>query len=157
FARETNIPVTALRYDNVYGPRMRRNRPYTGVAALAADALAQGRPPRVFEDGARLRDFVHVRAVARGNVLSLTAPTLVPGPITVSSGTPRTVGELASALHTVVHPSAPPPAMTGEPRMGDVRPIFADPARAAPGLGFRAQEEFLFCISELAHRLAMAA
>ena len=43
--------VTALRYHNVYGPGMPRDTPYAGVAALFSDALASGRPPRVFEDG----------------------------------------------------------------------------------------------------------
>ncbi|MBJ7522289.1 MAG: NAD-dependent epimerase/dehydratase family protein, partial [Solirubrobacteraceae bacterium] len=60
-ARETGIPVTALRYHNVYGPRMPRDTPYAGVAALFAAEIAAGRPPRVFEDGGQLRDFVHVR------------------------------------------------------------------------------------------------
>ena len=49
FARETGAPVTALRYHNVYGPRMPRDTPYAGVAAIFADAL--GRGPRA----ARLR------------------------------------------------------------------------------------------------------
>jgi dTDP-L-rhamnose 4-epimerase len=157
FARETDIPVTALRYHNVYGPRMPRDTPYAGVAALFADALARGRAPRVFEDGAQLRDFVHVRDVARANVLALTAPTPVTGPINVSSGSPRSVGELAGSLHTVAHPSAPPPTVTGEFRVGDVRHIFADPARAARELGFRAREDFLFGIAELADSLVVAA
>jgi dTDP-L-rhamnose 4-epimerase len=157
FARETGVPVTALRYHNVYGPGMPRDTPYAGVAALFADALASGRAPRVFEDGAQLRDFVHVRDVARANVLALSAATPATGPINVSSGTPRTVGELANALHTVAYPSAPPPVVTGEFRIGDVRHIFADPARAARELGFRAREDFLLGVAELADGLAMAA
>ena len=73
FSRETGVPVTALRYHNVYGPRMPRDTPYAGVASIFASALAAGRAPRVFEDGRQLRDFVHVRDVARANVLALTA------------------------------------------------------------------------------------
>jgi dTDP-L-rhamnose 4-epimerase len=70
FARETRTPVTALRYHNVYGPRMPRDTPYAGVASIFASALAAGRAPQVFEDGGQLRDFVHVRDVARANVLA---------------------------------------------------------------------------------------
>ena len=157
FARETGIPVTALRYHNVYGPRMPRDTPYAGVAAMFADALARGRAPRVFEDGAQLRDFVHVRDVARANVLALTAPVPVTGPINVSSATPRSVGELASALHTLAYPAAPKPIVTGEFRIGDVRHIFADPSRAARELGYRAREDFALGIAELANNLRMAA
>ena len=78
FSRETGVPVTALRYHNVYGPRMPRDTPYAGVAAIFASALAAGAPPRVFEDGraaaglrpcsrcrARERDCVDVRGAAR--------------------------------------------------------------------------------------------
>ena len=79
FSRETGVPVTALRYHNVYGPRMPRDTPYAGVASIFASALAAGRAPRVFEDGGQLRDFVHVRDVARANVLALTADEAVPG------------------------------------------------------------------------------
>jgi dTDP-L-rhamnose 4-epimerase len=111
----------------------------------------------VFEDGTQLRDFVHVRDVARANLLALTSATPATGPINVSSGAPRSVGELANALHTVAHPSAPSPVVTGEFRVGDVRHIFADPSRAARELGFRAREDFLLGVAELADGLAMAA
>ena len=68
FSRETGVPVTALRYHNVYGPRMPRDTPYAGVASIFRSSLEAGEPPRVFEDGAQRRDFVHVRDVARANV-----------------------------------------------------------------------------------------
>ena len=44
FSRETGVPVTALRYHNVYGPRMPRDTPYAGVAAIFASALASAAP-----------------------------------------------------------------------------------------------------------------
>jgi dTDP-L-rhamnose 4-epimerase len=157
FARETGVPVTLLRYHNVYGPRMPRQTPYAGVAALFADALAAGRPPRIFEDGGQLRDFVHVRDVARANLLALTAPDPVTGPVNVGSGTPRSVGELARALRAAAFPSAPEPLVTGEFRLGDVRHVFADSSRAARTLGFRAHEDFTAGISELAGNLLAAA
>jgi dTDP-L-rhamnose 4-epimerase len=157
FARETGIPVTALRYHNVYGPRMPRDTPYAGVAALFAAALARGAAPRVFEDGGQLRDFVHVRDVARANVLALTAPRPVNGALNVSSGTPRPVIQLATALHSVAHPGAPAPSITGEFRSGDVRHVFADPDRAERELGFRAREDFDLGMAELANDLQRAA
>jgi dTDP-L-rhamnose 4-epimerase len=48
YARETGVPVTALRYHNVYGPRMPRDTPYAGVASIFRSAFAAGRAPRVF-------------------------------------------------------------------------------------------------------------
>ena len=157
FGRETGVSVTALRYHNVYGPRMPRDTPYAGVAALFTDALAAGRAPRVYEDGEQLRDFVHVRDVARANLLALASSRPVEGPVNVSSGHPRSVGELARALHAGAFPDAPPPVVTGEFSAGDVRHIFADPSRAARELGFRAQEDFGHGISELAEDLRVPA
>jgi dTDP-L-rhamnose 4-epimerase len=157
FARETGIPVTALRYHNVYGPRMPRDTPYAGVAALFADALARGEAPRVFEDGAQLRDFVHARDVARANLLALTATPPVDGAINVCSGMPRSVGQLARTLHALAYPCASAPVVTGEFRPGDVRHIFADPGRAERELGFRAREDFGHGLAELADDLMAAA
>lgn len=157
FSRETGIPVTLLRYHNVYGPRMPRDTPYAGVASLFADALASGRAPTVFEDGAQLRDFVHVRDVARANILALTAPAAIAGVFNVCSGTPRTVGELAHSLHAVAFPEAPKPVVTGDFRLGDVRHVFADPSRAEKVLEFHAREDFTAGVEELAQHLLQAA
>jgi len=150
FSRETAVPVTALRYHNVYGPRMPRDTPYAGVASIFASALAAGRAPAVFEDGGQLRDFVHVRDVARANVLALTASEPVAGAFNVCSGTPRSVGEMARALHAVHEGDAPEPRVTGAYRLGDVRHVFADAALARRELGFEAGEDFAAGIAEFA-------
>jgi dTDP-L-rhamnose 4-epimerase len=65
WARQTGGAVWALRYHNVYGPRMPRDTPYAGMASLFRSALAGGQAPRVLEDGRQRRDFVHVTDVAR--------------------------------------------------------------------------------------------
>jgi dTDP-L-rhamnose 4-epimerase len=150
FSRETGVPVTALRYHNVYGPRMPRDTPYAGVAAIFASALAAGRSPRVFEDGGQLRDFVHVRDVARANVIALTVPEPHAGAFNVASGSPRSVGEMAVALSRAAGPEAPGPTITGEFRRGDVRHVFASPERARRTLGFDARERFEAGMAEFA-------
>ncbi len=105
--------MTALRYHNVYGPRMPRDTPYAGVAAIFASALAAGAAPRVFEDGGQLRDFVHVRDVARANVIALTRVEPQPGVFNVASGTPRSVGEMARVLADAAGPRALQPVVSG--------------------------------------------
>jgi dTDP-L-rhamnose 4-epimerase len=150
FARETGVPVEALRYHNVYGPRMPRDTPYAGVAAIFASAVAAGSPPQVYEDGRQLRDYVHVRDVARANVIALTHADRVTGAFNVASGVPRSVGELAHALCNAAGPGSPRPAITGRYRLGDVRHVFASPARAADTLGFTACEDFDAGIAEFA-------
>jgi dTDP-L-rhamnose 4-epimerase len=138
FAREVDgVETTALRYHNVYGPRMPRDTPYAGVASIFRSALEHGAPPRVFEDGAQRRDFVHVADVARANVLALTREEPAPGAFNVASGTPRTVGEMAGALAAAM--GGPAPVVTGQFRRGDVRHVFAGTQRARSVLGFTAR------------------
>jgi dTDP-L-rhamnose 4-epimerase len=151
YARESGVPVTALRYHNVYGPRMPRDTPYAGVASIFRSAYAAGRAPSVFEDGGQRRDFVHVRDVARANVCALTAPEPVPGAFNVASGTPRTVLDMALALAAACDaPAAAAPRVTGEWRPGDVRHVVASPALAAERLGFRAEQDFYAGMAEFA-------
>ncbi len=150
WARETGGVAVALRYHNVYGPRMPRDTPYSGVAAIFRSALESGRPPRVFEDGRQTRDFVHVRDVARANLAALGGGA--PGALTpynIASGTPHTVGEMAAALADA-H-GGPSPRVTGEYRLGDVRHIVASTARAAAELAFHAEVPFGEGMKEFAH------
>ncbi|MCW2935316.1 MAG: putative epimerase [Actinomycetia bacterium] len=143
WARVTGGAVVALRYHNVYGPRMPRDTPYSGVAAIFRSALENGQPPRVFEDGGQLRDFVHVRDVAEGNVLALAATDRAAALLAynVASGTPHTVGEMAAAL-AATFGGGIEPKVTGEYRLGDVRHIVASPQAAVRDLGFRARIGF---------------
>ena len=156
WGRSAGATVVALRYHNVYGPRMPRDTPYAGVASLFRSALAAGRPALVFEDGGQTRDFVHVRDVARANALALTAD--VPsGAYNVASGTPHTVLDMAEALTGAFGEGAPRPEVQGGWRPGDVRHIVASPRRAAEELGFIAEIGFEAGMAEFAHAPQRAA
>ncbi|WP_426574381.1 NAD-dependent epimerase/dehydratase family protein [Aquihabitans sp. McL0605] len=148
FGRETGVPVTSLRYHNVFGPRMPRDTPYAGVAAIFRSALERGEAPQVFEDGGQRRDFVHVADVSAANVAALTAAEPLIGAANVASGTPHTVGDLAVALAAAM--GGPPPVVTGRFRLGDVRHVTASPQRAADLLGFRASVGFDEGVAEFA-------
>ena len=142
FGREHRVPVTALRYHNVYGARMPRDTPYAGVAAIFRSAIEAGRAPRVLEDGRQRRDFVHVRDVARANVIALTVDPPVPGPLNVASGAPRTVLDLARSLTAAAGTGRPAPEVVGGYRIGDARHVFADTERARTKIGFTASVAF---------------
>ena len=156
WARATGGQAVALRYHNVYGPGMPRDTPYAGVASFVRSALAAGRAPRVFEDGAQRRDFVHVRDVAGATVAALDALAsggvpAGPGALrayNVGSGTPRTVGQLASALADAY--GGPSPEVTGEYRLGDVRHVTASSERIWRELRWRAAVPFAAGIAEFA-------
>ncbi|MEU7427484.1 NAD-dependent epimerase/dehydratase family protein [Streptomyces sp. NPDC040750] len=150
WARCTDGSAVALRYHNVYGPRMPRDTPYAGVASFFRSALARGEAPRVFEDGLQRRDFVHVRDVAAANVAALEAPA-APGGLTAyntGSGEPRTVGEMAAELAGAC--DGPRPVVTGEYRLGDVRHITADSTRLRATLGWRPRVTFTVGMREFA-------
>jgi dTDP-L-rhamnose 4-epimerase len=148
WARESGASAIALRYHNVYGPRMPRDTPYAGVASIFRSAVAAGRPPLVFEDGGQIRDFVHVADVARANLLALDAADAGAGAFNVASGTPRTVGDLAAELARAL--GGPEPRITGEFRLGDVRHVFAATERARRELGFEARVAFADGVAEFA-------
>jgi len=142
FGVDRGVPVTMLRYHNVYGPRMPRDTPYAGVASIFRSAYEAGRPPQVFEDGGQMRDFVHVRDVAEVTVRALLVDGPVDGAVNVASGAPRTVLDMARALRAAFGDDAPQPEVTGRWRAGDVRHVFADPGRAQRELGFTARVAF---------------
>ena len=136
WAEATGGSVAALRYHNVYGPMMPRDTPYSGVAAIFRSAIERGEPPRVFEDGGQMRDFVHVADVAAVNVAAVEADTAGFAAFNVCSGQPISIMDVATRICEARGGQAP--VVTGQYRSGDVRHIVADPAAAAEVLGFRA-------------------
>jgi len=158
WARSTGARVAALRYHNVYGPGMPQNTPYAGVASLFRSALQRGETPRVFEDGAQRRDFVHVRDVASANLAALEwTAAVAPEPVgadaaaeaaaptefrafNVGSGVVHTIGEMAVELSTAAGGATP--IVTGQYRLGDVRHITASSERLRTELGWTATVSF---------------
>lgn len=148
FGREHGTPTVALRYHNVYGPRMPKDTPYAGVASIFRSAIEAGRPPRVFEDGRQLRDFVHVRDVAQANVRAL-CPESATGTFNVASGASHTVGEMAEVL-SAARGNGSAPVITGDYRLGDVRHVFASIERARRELDFEPCVNFAAGMREFA-------
>src|SRR3954467_6216718 len=136
WARQADGAVVALRYHNVYGPGMPRDTPYSGVAAIFRSSIEKGEPPRVFEDGGQMRDFVHVDDVAAANVASVRSEAGGFLAANVCSGRPVSIMTVATRICEARGGSAP--VVTGQYRSGDVRHIVADPAHAAATLSFRA-------------------
>ena len=138
WARSTGGVAAALRYHNVYGPGMPQNTPYAGVASLFRSAIERGEAPRVFEDGAQRRDFVHVRDIASANLAAIDWTTQRADgafrPFNVGSGVVHTIGEMAEQLSA--HAGGRVPVVTGEYRLGDVRHITASSDRLKSELGW---------------------
>jgi dTDP-L-rhamnose 4-epimerase len=147
------IPVAALRFFNVYGPRQALSNPYTGVLAIFAARLLNGRSPMVFEDGRQRRDFVHVRDVADACRLALESQSN--GEVfNVGSGQSRSILSVASDLAEVMDRSDLAPRVTGKYRAGDIRHCFADIEKSCELLKFSPRMDFKRALEDFASYLA---
>jgi dTDP-L-rhamnose 4-epimerase len=137
FGEAYRMPVVALRYFNVYGPRQSLNNPYTGVAAIFLSRLRNGHQPVVFEDGGQSRDFIHVSDIARANRLALESPDSGQRVFNVGTGAATSVLDVARLLAAGLGLSVQP-SVTNKFRAGDIRHCIADASLIADGLAFRA-------------------
>jgi UDP-glucose 4-epimerase len=129
------LDYVALRYFNVYGPRMDAFGVYTEVLIRWMERIARGEPPLIFGDGAQTMDFVHVRDIARANVLAARAG-VTDRVYNIATATETSLRELADALlHAMgsdLQPEfGPPRAVNGVTRR------LADISAAAADLGWR--------------------
>jgi UDP-glucose 4-epimerase len=131
------LDYVALRYFNVYGPRMDVHGAYTEVLVRWLERIDAGLPPVVFGDGSDTMDFVYVEDVARANVLA--ARSEATGEVfNVGGGTETSLLELAETLLRVM--GADLPIEHAEPRrVNAVRRRLAGVERARAELGFEAQ------------------
>src|SRR5215813_9042598 len=93
------LPYVALRYFNVYGPRMDIHGKYTEVLIRWMERIAAGQPPLILGDGTQTMDFVYVEDVARANILALQSD-VTDDVFNVGSGTETSLNQLAAALLT---------------------------------------------------------
>jgi len=147
------IPAVPLRFFNVYGPRQALSNPYTGVLAIFASRLLNGKPPLIYEDGLQRRDFVSVHDVARATRLALETGGADGRVVNVGSGMSVTVRELAERLAAVLGVEIEPQT-TGDYRVGDIRHCFADISLARELLGYEPQVGLEDGMAELAEWLA---
>ncbi len=134
--RAYGIPTVALRFFNAYGPYQSLSNPYTGVLAIFASRLLNGKRPIIFEDGKQLRDFVSVSDVAQACRLALETDTAQDLILNVGSGESVTVSEVAVRLAKVLGLNLEP-EITGQYRVGDIRHCFPDINQARLALGYK--------------------
>jgi dTDP-L-rhamnose 4-epimerase len=149
FGAAYGVPTVALRFFNVYGPRQALSNPYTGVLAIFASRLLNGKPPLVYEDGRQRRDFVSVYDVARACRLALERDEAAGRVVNVGSGRSVDVLEIFEELRLVLG-SDVEAQVTGQSRAGDIRHCFAAIGLARELLGFEPQIGLEEGIRELA-------
>ncbi|MCW5878545.1 MAG: SDR family NAD(P)-dependent oxidoreductase [Anaerolineales bacterium] len=131
------LPVTALRYFNVYGPRQSPTSAYAAAIPRFMHSVQAGQVPTVFGDGTQTRDFVFVGDVVRANLLAAETSAAAGRAINVCSGAETRLLDLLDVLYSL-YPDAPQPQFAPA-RAGDVPRSLGDPTLAAEVLGFRAE------------------
>jgi len=96
-----DLDYVALRYFNVYGPRMDAHGKYTEVLIRWMERIEAGQPPLVLGDGQQTMDFVHVADIARANILAARADA-TDTVYNIASATETSLLELAEALADVM-------------------------------------------------------
>jgi dTDP-L-rhamnose 4-epimerase len=146
--RAYKVPTVALRFFNVYGPRQALSNPYTGVAAIFSGRLLNGKAPLIFEDGLQSRDFIHVRDIVQGLVLSMERAEANYEAINLGTGRQLTILDMANALIRELHVNVEP-QIVNQFREGDIRHCFADISKAQRLLGYQPTIKFEDGIGDL--------
>jgi nucleoside-diphosphate-sugar epimerase len=134
YGRAHGMKTVSFRYFNVFGPRQRDDSPYTGVIALFARALLDGRRPTIHGDGEQTRDFTSVENVVRANLLALEKDVEPGAVINVGAGERISINALYRAMEEIAGIEIA--AVHGPARAGDVRDSLASLARAHALLGY---------------------
>ncbi|MDN5857133.1 MAG: NAD-dependent epimerase/dehydratase family protein [Pseudonocardia sp.] len=123
FKAMRDLDYVALRYFNVYGPRMDAYGVYTEVLIRWMERIARGEPPLIFGDGLATMDFVHVHDIASANVLAAQAD-VTDDVFNIASATETSLADLAADLLAVMGSDL-------EPEHGPARTVNAVPRRLA--------------------------
>ncbi|MEU6352783.1 NAD-dependent epimerase/dehydratase family protein [Streptomyces sp. NPDC047072] len=132
------LDYVALRYFNVYGPRMDIHGLYTEVLIRWMERIEAGEPPLILGDGTQTMDFVDVRDIARANILAAEGD-LTDEVFNIASGTETSLRELADGLVEAMGAEGLEPVHGPARSVNSVVRRLADTSQAAERLGFTAE------------------
>ena len=136
-----NLPVTMLRFFNVYGPGQSLHNPYVGVLGTFFRRALAGLPLEVYEDGEMLRDFVFVDDVVEALRLCTGNERAYGEVMNVGFGEAVTLLEVAKELFRALNLESQI-GISGRYRLGDIRHAVADTSHLQAATGFRPQVSF---------------
>lgn len=135
------IPVVALRYFNVYGPRQSLSNPYTGVAAIFLSRVKNNKSPLIFEDGKQSRDFIYVSDIVNANILAMNKQQANYGCFNVGTGMSHTILDVANTIISLYKKDLRPEILNRS-RAGDIRHCYSDISKISKKLGFKPNVSF---------------
>jgi UDP-glucose 4-epimerase len=141
------LDYVALRYFNVYGPRMDIYGAYTEVLIRWMDRILEGKPPLIFGDGTQTMDFIYVKDIARANILAAESP-ISDEVFNIACSVETSLNDLAYALMKVMDVDMPL-EYGPERKVNPVPRRLADTNSAREKIGFTAQVQLEAGLSEL--------
>jgi len=107
FYEQHKLNYAALRYMNIYGPRMDDKGAYVSVVVKVLERIKLGQRPVIFGDGTQSYDFVHVADVARANLLAMKSDATDVA-VNIGTGIKTTIAELVTRLLALTGSSLQP-------------------------------------------------
>ncbi len=137
YTQAYGLPVAALRYFNVYGPRQRPDSMYAAAVPIFLSRRVERLPVTIFGDGLQTRDLIYVGDIVRANLAAAEHEAAPGHAFNVCTGQEISILDLLRCIDGLVPGSEPP--QFGPPRPGDIYKSVGDPGKAERILGFRAQ------------------
>jgi UDP-glucose 4-epimerase len=143
YTQALRLPVVALRFYNVYGPRQRPDSDYAAAIPLFLERVRRGEPLTIYGDGSQSRDFIFVRDVVQA--CRMAAESHAAGEAyNICTGRETSILDLVEMVQELSRPGAAKPEVRFErARPGDVYRSLGDPARATADFGFQAATTLL--------------
>jgi UDP-glucose 4-epimerase len=132
------LDYVALRYFNVYGPRIDIHGVYTEVLVRWMERIAVGTPPLINGNGLQTMDFVYIEDVARANVLAAEAE-VTDEVFNIASGVETSLLDLADLLLKVMGSDLPVDFGPQRAAAAKVSRRLASTRKAREQLGFEAE------------------
>ncbi len=137
FADMYGLQYVALRYFNVYGPRMDIHGKYTEVLIRWLEKIAAGESPMIYGDGLQTMDMVYIDDVTDANITAMESD-VTDEVFNVASGRETSLLDLLQAVLKVTGSSLTPQFLPAR----SVNPVprrLADTGKAENLLRFRAK------------------
>ncbi len=104
FHKLFGIPITILRYSNVYGPRQSPSNPYCGVIGKFFWQALKKEPLQIYGDGTQTRDFVYVDDAVEATLRAALLPAAVGEIFNIASGEETSINQLAEIVFSIANP-----------------------------------------------------